>query len=96
MVNPDCIYIVDSKRVRKIPIQKFHPNLVTDKHWCLIDSNRDLGTVSMELLTLRSFIIQTASPRAEKVRRWDKSSNPCAFFFMKEWSLPELIVGYVS
>lgn len=96
MVKPDCIYIVDSKGVRKIPTEKFNRNLVTDEHWCLVDSNCDLQTVPTELLMLGSFIIQTASPRAKRVEWWKKSSNPCTFFFMKEWSLPELIIGYVS
>jgi len=96
MVKPDCIYIVDSKRVRKIPTKKFNRNLVTDEHWCLVDSNRDLQTVPTELLVRGSFMIQTASPRAKRVEWWKKSPNPCSFFFMKEWSLPELIVGYVS
>jgi len=47
MVKPDCIYIVDSKRVRKIPTKKFNRILVTDEHWCLVDSNRDLQTVPL-------------------------------------------------
>lgn len=95
MVEPEWIYIVDSNRVRKIPTKKFTPDLVTDKHWCLLDSNRDLQTVPTEFLRLGSFMIQTASPRTKRIEWWKKYNNHCTFFFMKEWSLPELIVGYV-
>ena len=35
-------------------------------------------------------------PPYEKGRVVEEVSNPCTFFFMKAWSLPELIVGYVS
>ena len=96
MVGPKCIYIVDSKGVRKTPTKKFYRNLVTDEHWCLVDSNHDLQTMPTELLELGSFTIQTASPRTKRVEWWKKSPNPCTFFFMKAWSLPELIVGHVS
>jgi hypothetical protein len=40
-------------------------------------------------------MVQTASPHTKRVEWWKKYNNHCTFFFMKEWSLPELIVGYV-
>jgi hypothetical protein len=94
MVEPDYMYVVDSKGARKIPAKKFNQNSVAEGCWCLVDSNYNLTTVPDNLLDLGSFVIQTASPRDDRVDWSKKTSHLYTPFFMKEWSLPELIVGY--
>ena len=94
MVKPDCMYIIDSKGGRKILARDFELDLaVTKEYWCMVESNPELETVPLDLLKLRSFIIQS---RVKRTSCWKKYPHPCLRFFMKEWSLPELIVGYVS
>ena len=94
MVKPDCMYIVDSRGVRKAATENFDQKSVAEAYWCLVDSNRELTTVPEDLLALGSFIIQTASPRENRTDWSKKTSYLHTSFFMKEWSLPELIVGY--
>ena len=90
------MYIIDSEGVRKIAAKDFEPDSVTEEYWCMVDSNPELVTVPPDLLKVRSFIIQSASPRVERTTWTEKYAHLCMRFFMKEWSLPELIVGYVS
>lgn len=90
------MYIINSEGVKKIFTKHFDESLVTDKYWCLVDSNQKLETVPTELIETEAFLIQTASPREVRTDWWKKANRPRPTFFMKEWSLPELIVGYVS
>lgn len=94
MVDPHYMYVVDSKGVRKISAEKFSRNSVAKGCWCLVDSNRNLTTVPKKLLDLGSFLIQTTSPYDVRIEWMKKTSHLYTPFYMKEWSLSELIVGY--
>jgi hypothetical protein len=96
MVKPGCMYVVDSKGARKVLAEEFDQNSFTAEYWCLVDSNRELTTVPNDLLTLGCFVMQTASPRDTRIDWWKKSPAIYTPFFMKEWFLPELIIGYAS
>ncbi|KAF8344474.1 hypothetical protein F5887DRAFT_1159528, partial [Amanita rubescens] len=62
--------------------------------WCLIDSNQSLDTVPVFIQDLDLFIVQASSPRPH---RWiDKATGPVFQYFMKSWTFPELLVGYVT
>jgi hypothetical protein len=64
--------------------------------WCLIDSNQSLDTVPMFVQDLDLFIIQASSPRPHCYAWMDKATRTVSRYFMKSWSLPELLVGYVT
>lgn len=63
--------------------------------WCLVDANIDVQTVPSFIRDLRLFIVQTSPPRAERVQWHKKQSTPVLFYFLKPWTLSELITGCV-
>ena len=97
MDKPDHVYIIDSSGVRRInsDIGALNHGSITEKYWCLVDSNNKLESVPEDIYSLGTFIIQSASPRNKRVEWWTKYTPPVRNFFMKEWSLSELIMGYV-
>ncbi len=66
--------------------------------WCLIDSNQSLDTVPVFIQDLGLFIVQASesSPRPHRYAWIDKATRPVMQYFMKSWTLPELLVGYVT
>jgi hypothetical protein len=64
--------------------------------WCLIDSNQNLDTVPVFIQDLDLFIVQASSPRPHRYAWIDKATRPVLRYFMKSWTLPELLVGYVT
>ena len=64
--------------------------------WCLIDSNQSLDTVPVFIQDLGLFIVQASSPRPHRYAWTDKVTRPVLRYFMKSWTLPELLVGYVT
>jgi len=96
MEKPDCAYIIDSLGVRRVDIRVLYRDSITEKYWCLVDSNDKLETVPEDIYSLGTFIVQSVSPRNKRVDWWTKYPPPVRSFFMKEWSLSELIMGYVS
>jgi len=63
--------------------------------WCLIDSNQSLDTVPVFIQDLDLFIVQASSPRPHRYAWIDKATRPVLRYFMKSWTLPELLVGRV-
>jgi hypothetical protein len=70
---------------------KFHKST-----WCLIDSNLSLDTVPVFIQDLDLFIVQASSSRPHRYAWIDKATGPVYQYFMKPWTLPELLVGYVT
>ena len=64
--------------------------------WCLIDSNHSLNTVPMFIQDLDLFTVQASSPRPYRWAWMDKATSPVVRYFMKTWTLSELLVGYVT
>jgi len=64
--------------------------------WCLIDSNQSLGTVPVFIQDLGLFIVQASSLSPGHLKWARKTTGPVLQYFMKPWSLSELLVGYVT
>jgi hypothetical protein len=73
--------------------------------WCLVDSNQSLDTVPVFIQDLDLFIVQASQsrypvchtpPRPDRSAWIDKATRPVWQYFMKSWTLPELLVGYVT
>jgi hypothetical protein len=62
--------------------------------WCLIDSNQDLSTVPVFIQDLNLFIVQSSSPRQDRLEWTKKQSRTTMDYFLKPWTLSELFVGY--
>ncbi len=84
MNNPGFVYVVDSSAVRKVDLKDIHRVPITDKYWCLVDSNTNLVTVHTHIYKLGYFILQSASPRNQRIEWWTKYRRPLRTFFMKE------------
>ena len=64
--------------------------------WCLIDSNQSLDAVPVFIQDLDLFIVQASSPRPHCFAWMNKATGPVLRYFMKSWTLSELLVGYVT
>ena len=64
--------------------------------WCLIDSNQSLDIVPVFIQDLDLFIVQASPPHPHRYAWIDKATRPVLRYFMKPWTLPELLVGYVT
>ena len=64
--------------------------------WCLIDSNQSLDVVPVFIQDQDLFIVQASSPRPHCYAWIDKATGPVYWYFMKPWTFPELLVGYVT
>ncbi|KIM90408.1 hypothetical protein PILCRDRAFT_1716 [Piloderma croceum F 1598] len=68
-------------------------NAISQQDWCLVDSNQTVVSVPPFLASLPIFLVQSASPRSERIE-WSKKYNHVHITYcMKNWSLSELIVG---
>ncbi|KAM6494818.1 hypothetical protein JOM56_009441 [Amanita muscaria] len=63
--------------------------------WCLIDSNQHLNTVPGFIQDLKLFIVQASSPSSYRFEWTKKATGPVSRYFMKSWTLSELLVGRV-
>lgn len=63
--------------------------------WCLLDSNTELDDGPGRFIPTKFFMIQTASAR-EKNLRWRSKAEHNILYFMRPWTLAELIVACVS
>ncbi|KIL65205.1 hypothetical protein M378DRAFT_162471 [Amanita muscaria Koide BX008] len=63
--------------------------------WCLIDSNQSLDTVPGFIQDLDLFMVHASSPRPHRFEWIKKATRPVARYFMKSWTLSELLVGRV-
>jgi hypothetical protein len=64
--------------------------------WCLIDSNINLTKVPAFITSLCCFIVQAWSPQNEHFTWRDKAGAPVMTYYMKPWSLTEILSGYVT
>lgn len=71
-------------------------NAISSNYWCLVDCNRTVLDVPPSLSELRAFIVQSASPRNDRLGWRKKYSYLSIKYYMEPWSLPELIMGRVS
>lgn len=62
--------------------------------WALVDSNEDLARPTGIFNTGRLFVVQAASPRPERVRWLEQVDSQ--YFYMKGWSLSEVLQAYVG
>ena len=60
--------------------------------WCLIS----LDTVPVFIQDLDLFIVQASSHGPHRYAWIDKATGPVYQYFMNPWTLPELLVGYVT
>ena len=66
-----------------------------DRSWALVDSNEDLARPTGAFNTGRVFFtVQAASPRPQRVQ-WLNTVDS-QYFYMKGWSLSEVIQAYVG
>ncbi|KAJ3872627.1 hypothetical protein F5051DRAFT_445001 [Lentinula edodes] len=70
-----------------------------DRHlsggWCLIDSNEEQDPLPRNLLESSLFVIQAASPREKHFSDRKKRSGIKGYYYMKEWTVKELLLGYL-
>ena len=63
--------------------------------WTLVDSNQDLAKPTGVFSTGRVFfVVQAASPRPQRVQWLERVDSQ--YFYMKGWSLSEVIQAYVG
>ena len=63
--------------------------------WVLVDSNEDLARPSGAFNAGRPFfVVQAASPRPERVQWLEQVDSQ--YFYMKGWSLSEVLQAYVG
>ncbi|PCH34547.1 hypothetical protein WOLCODRAFT_165651 [Wolfiporia cocos MD-104 SS10] len=95
------LYVLNDEgvfRVTSLTLTSSHLHLyVPSGTWCLVDSNQGLTGVPEDVVELRSaikgFILQAASPCAERVHWTNKVRSRVPRFWMARWSLGELIIG---
>ena len=63
--------------------------------WCLVDSNKSLNRVPPAVIQSGLFIIQAASPREDRMKYVKGLDGTFQFCLLRDWTLAELIVGYV-
>ncbi|KAF7365111.1 Carboxylic ester hydrolase [Mycena venus] len=61
--------------------------------WALIDSNEQISSVPPCITSMRSFVIQTTSPKAFRTDWIAKRGYGVVWWYMASWTLPELICG---
>jgi hypothetical protein len=90
-------YFTEDGVFRLDPSGSFDPTdfQVSPSTWCLIDSNQELSTVPVFIQDLNLFIVQSSSPRQDRLEWTKKQSRETMDYFLKPWTLSELFVGYV-
>ncbi|KAM6499004.1 hypothetical protein JOM56_006952 [Amanita muscaria] len=66
---------------------------ISPQYWCLVNCNHSVTDVPDFLSATRAFIVQAASPHSEHIDWVKKYSLRVPRYFMKSWTLPELIIG---
>ena len=101
--HPDRLYFFSKEGVFKCNCSPGHiPNpcefrrRIPESTWCLIDCNQDLVGVPMFIQQLRLFIVQASSLRSDHLKWTNKATSLVIRYFMKPWTLSELIVGHVT
>jgi hypothetical protein len=80
-------YQTDSERISEIK------SLIPDLAWILVDSNENIRTMPSYLWTLGFYFIQATQYDCTAWKTKVKSKNPPITYWMKAWSLWELIIG---
>jgi hypothetical protein len=98
--QPNRLFVFDDKGVHKLKYSsstdafEFKAGFAPST-WCLIDSNLRLNTVPGLILDLVLFIVQASSPRLDRIEWTKKESQPVLKYFLKPWTVSELILGCV-
>ncbi|KDQ06437.1 hypothetical protein BOTBODRAFT_60600 [Botryobasidium botryosum FD-172 SS1] len=66
---------------------------INEDYWCLVDSTNTLIGVPYFILSLNRFVVQAASPRADRTAWIRKAPSAHVVYYMKSWTLSELIAG---
>jgi hypothetical protein len=99
--QPDIFYVFNADGLYEVDLghkglqserARFH-NAISSEYWCLVDSNRSVLDVPPFLSYLRAFIVQSASPRKDRLEWRKKYDYYSIKYYMKHWSLSELIMG---
>ncbi|KIL71128.1 hypothetical protein M378DRAFT_201760 [Amanita muscaria Koide BX008] len=91
--NADGLYRVDPTNLEFKRARAPFYKAISPQYWCLVDCNRDVVDVPFFLSRTRAFIVQTASPRSERIDWVKKYQSTSTRYFTKNWTLPELIIG---
>ena len=96
--HPNHLYYFGGDGVFKIRITEFPDAtdlrpLISPSTWCLVDSNLELTTVPMYIQYFDCFIVQSSSPRQDRLEWTNKQSLKPTWYFLKPWTLSELFVG---
>ncbi|KDQ10884.1 hypothetical protein BOTBODRAFT_177771 [Botryobasidium botryosum FD-172 SS1] len=67
---------------------------ITRDCWCLVDSNAHLIGVPEFIMSQNRFVVQAASPHAERTKWTQKTPYEYTHYFMRPWTLSELIAGF--
>ena len=90
--NADGLYIADPTNKFFEAYEDFYI-AISPEYWCLVDCNRTVPDVPVFLARTLAFIVQAASPRSERIDWVKKYHSRARRYFMKNWSLAELIMG---
>ena len=93
LFNADGLYRVDLTDTAFIDAQSKFFREISPQYWCLVDCNRSVPGVPYLLSQSLAFIVQAASPRSEHTDGVKKYHPGAWRYFMKNWSLAELIMG---
>ncbi|KDQ05915.1 hypothetical protein BOTBODRAFT_149838 [Botryobasidium botryosum FD-172 SS1] len=66
---------------------------MADGYWCLVDSTGSLLGAPRFITDLSQFVVQAASMSARRTAWVYRVTSPFITYFMKPWTLPELIAG---
>ncbi|KDQ10896.1 hypothetical protein BOTBODRAFT_177780 [Botryobasidium botryosum FD-172 SS1] len=66
---------------------------ITRDYWCLVDSSARFIGVPEFIMEQNRFVVQAASPRIEHTKWTRKTPYQFFTYFMKPWTLSELIAG---
>lgn len=89
LFTADGVFCIDAENISAADIASFIP-LET---WVLIDSSKNLVGVLAVVKKLGRFIVQAAPPKPSQMQWKDKVDAQVLTYFMKPWTLPELILG---
>ncbi len=94
VLNPNVVTVFLQQGVFSVAIAHFNSvaMLIPDSAWCLVDSNQELKHPPQFIIQSPFFIVQAASPIKDHISWKDKTLGVWEYF-MKPFSLSELIVG---
>ncbi|KAF8524245.1 hypothetical protein JB92DRAFT_3109660 [Gautieria morchelliformis] len=91
--NADGLYVVNLGDAGLQSERWRFYHAISSDYWCLVDCNRTVQGVPESLSCLEAFIVQSASPRIQRLE-WRKKYEAVSIeYYMRPWTLSELIMG---